>query len=80
MLMTERTVHGAAAGLTTSFRVGRYRCEMSIRDGRLVAEWTPDIPTHGSFGPKEMAEYRRGRDAFMAELAQLIGGGVLVIE
>jgi hypothetical protein len=66
--------------LSTTFRVGkRYRCEMRFDRARgLLAEWTPDTPRR--LTTDETTDYRRGRDAFLAEVAKLIGGNVLVLE
>jgi hypothetical protein len=64
--------------IETTFRVGeRYRCEMRFISRGLVAEWTPAPPK--KLTPEERADYLRGRDAFLAEVAQLIGGDVVVI-
>jgi hypothetical protein len=43
----------------------------------LVAEWTPAPPK--KLTPEEHADYRRGRDTFLAEVAKLIGGDILVV-
>jgi hypothetical protein len=68
----------AALMISTSFRVGkRYRCEMRFTNRGLVAEWTPAPPK--KLTPEELAEYRRGRDTFLAEVAKLIGGDILVV-
>jgi hypothetical protein len=66
--------------LSTTFRVGKaYRCEMRFDAERgLVAEWTPDTPRR--LTPQELADYRRGRNAFLAEVAKIIGGNVLLVE
>ena len=58
--------------LRTRFRVGcRFTCIMSIGcdGGALKCEWQPKIPTRLS--KQEMADYRRGRNALVAELARL---------
>lgn len=73
--------------LSTTFRVGRFTCAMSLDlDGlpargqaaALVMNWTPCVP--GKLSKDEIAQYRRGRDAFMGEVAKAIGGSVLVAE
>jgi hypothetical protein len=65
--------------LSTTFRVGkRYRCHMRFIDAGLAAEWEPEPPT--KLTPAEMADYRRGRNAFIAEIAKLIGSDVLLVE
>ena len=71
------------ADISTTFRVGqRYRCSMrySPTEARgLMAEWEPSPPTR-RLTKAELADYRRGRDAFAAEIAHLIGGDVLIVE
>jgi len=46
--------------LKSKFAVGRYTCEMSYKpdEGRLDAEWLPDVPSAKSFSKKLMAQYR----------------------
>jgi hypothetical protein len=67
--------------MTCKFPVGRYVCEMTWSPfGYVKCEWSPDVPKPGSFGKKEMREYRAGRDAFVQEIASSIGGNVLVVE
>jgi hypothetical protein len=44
----------------------------------INATWEPDLPT--CLSPSEMNDYRRGRDALLAEAAQYIGGRVAVFE
>jgi hypothetical protein len=63
-----------------TFRVGRFFCEMTFADGHLSAQWSPDVPMRGSLSRGEIAQYRAGRDALMAEVAKVIGGNVLVLE
>ena len=67
--------------MTTKFPVGRYICEMSWSPtGGLRCEWSPDIPAAKSFDRHLMSQYRAGRDAFLQEIAEAIGGNVLVVE
>jgi hypothetical protein len=72
--------------LTITLRVGyRYRVTLSV-DPDLVgtgavaikAEWSPKLPRHLS--PTEIASYRRGRDALMAELANVLNQRILIAE
>jgi hypothetical protein len=64
----------------TVFRVGNYICEMSYRPGKgIAAQWTPDVP-RGPLSAEAMSQYRRGRDALLAEVGAAIGGAVLVVE
>jgi hypothetical protein len=45
---------------------------------QLSAEWRPGLPKRLSH--KEWKAYRAGRDALMAEVAKMLGGGVLLLE
>jgi hypothetical protein len=67
-----------AAKITNTFRVGRYTCELTFADGQLSAEWRPGLPKRLS--NKEWKAYRAGREALMAEVANITGGGVLLVE
>ena len=72
--------------LSTTFRVGRrYWCSIvlplaMLKSGSLKIEtsWEPDTPRR--LTKAEMRDYRRGRDALLAEVAQHIGGGIAVVE
>jgi hypothetical protein len=72
--------------LSTTFRVGRrYRCTITLPLALLKAgvaqmgcSWDPCFPKH--LRKAEMRDYRRGRDALLAEAAKHIGGSVAVIE
>jgi hypothetical protein len=68
--------------LKTKFAVGKYTCEMSYKpdEGRVDAEWLPDVPSAGSFSKKLMAQYRAGRDAFIRRIAAEIGLNVRLVE
>ena len=70
------------AELSTTFRVGkRYRCSISLPlrgTVRLEARWEPRRPTR--LTEDELLDYRRGRDALLAEAARLLGGPVIVAE
>jgi hypothetical protein len=51
---------------------------MTAGPGGFVCQWSPDVPqrlTHS-----EQRRYRRARNDLLAEVAQRMGGGVLVIE
>jgi len=73
-----------SAAITTTFMVGRYACTLSApvpEPGAVLClscEWSPGVPSR--LTGSELREYRRGRDAFVAELAEQIGGAALVIE
>jgi hypothetical protein len=70
----------------TTFRVGRrFKVAMTIpavRPGEalvLNVEWMPAVPKR-RLNKRELADYRRGRDAALAEVGRLIGGNVLCVE
>lgn len=72
--------------VTSTFRVGkRYTCTVTApvpvpgRVTMLTVEWEPDLPKR-RLNKAEARDYRRGRDAVVAELARLAGGGALVLE
>jgi hypothetical protein len=74
-----------ARELSTAFRVGRYTCSISLpmralADGAVHIEtsWLPETPTR--LTKAELREYRRGRDALLAEAGRLLGGNVIVAE
>jgi hypothetical protein len=52
---------------------------MTYSAAGLAAEWEPDVPTQ-RLTKSELRDYRRGRDAFVAEIARHIGGNVLLVE
>lgn len=63
------------------FRVGRFTCEMTYEHGKgLRAEWTPIVPRQGDLTAAELDQYRAGRHVLMTEVAEKIGGNVLVVE
>ena len=75
---------GEAPALVRSFRVGPYRCTITLPQFErgavkcFVVEWSPSVPRRLS--AKQMRQYQQGRDSAMAELAAMIGGNVLVVE
>ena len=69
--------------LVRTFRVGRRKVTLTVpqvRSGQVLhaaTEWHPDVPRRLS--RREMAQYRRGRDAAFAELCAELGiNGALV--
>jgi hypothetical protein len=75
--------------LSTSFRVGhRFRCFLTLPVAAmrgsepvalaLEAKWWPKIPRR--LTAKELADYRRGRDLFIAEVARVVAGTIMVME
>ena len=85
--MPDATLRQAPEPLvTTTFRVGRrFKVAMTIPcfgPGETLAmnvEWSPDVPKR-RLNKREIQDYRRGRDAALAEVARLIGGNVLCVE
>lgn len=72
--------------VTTTFRVGRrFKVAMAIPSfgpGETLTmnvEWSPEVPKR-RLNKREIQDYRRGRDAALAEVARLIGGNVLCVE
>ncbi len=67
-----------------SWRVGRWTCTLTVPQATrgvvrsAVTEWAPSFPTELS--PEERAQYRAGRNAALAELAQHLGGKVAVLD
>jgi hypothetical protein len=58
-----------------------YKCEMTYSKIRgLRGEWSPDLPTQRSLSEQEIKQYRAGRDALLAEVAEDLGGNVAVVE
>ena len=69
--------------LTAIFRVGhRFRCFMSFdlaaSVSALQCRWYPKVPKR--LTDREHADYRRGRNGLMAEVAKVLGGRVAVAE
>ena len=75
---------GQSPSLVRSFTVGRYTVTLrvppiergSVRS--MVCEWEPETPTR--LTKRELREYRAGRDAALAELAEAMSTRALVIE
>ena len=73
-----------AAALVRSFRVGRRVVTITMpptKRGEVrstVIEWEPDVPPRLS--KRELRQYRAGRNAALRELAEVIGGSILVID
>lgn len=66
---------------TNTFRVGKRKCTMSFsQESGLHAVWQPNLPGRGELSKKEMAEYRAGRDALIAEVGKALGGSILIVE
>ena len=72
-----------AALLVRTFRVEPYSVTVTVprpiagRATTLVCEWFPQ-PSQ-PLSREQLAAYRRGRDAVIAELAQHVGGGVALV-
>jgi hypothetical protein len=52
--------------------------EITAGPGGMTAEWSPDMPR--ALTPGELHRYRRGRDQLLVEVAERMGGGVMLIE
>ncbi len=64
--------------VSSSFRVGRYWCDMAIdADGQMSAEWRPHFP---DVAGDLIREYRAGRDDLVQEWARLTGIPVAIVE
>ena len=72
-----------AAAFTATWRVGSRTVTLTSprpKPGRAlsaVIEWDPAMPR--KLSPAEMAEYRAGRDAALADMAQALGVTVAVL-
>jgi hypothetical protein len=53
---------------------------MTAGPGGFTCEWAPAPPAFKQLNQREWERYRAGRDALLAELAERIGGNVLVLE
>lgn len=53
---------------------------MTCGPGGFVCEWAPAPPAFKQLNQRERERYRAGRDALLAELAERVGGNVLVLE
>lgn len=73
-----------AALLVRSWKVGSRTVTMTVpkprgkRPAFPVMDWSPQVPRN--LTADEWAQYRAGRDAALAELAQSLGGTVAVVE
>lgn len=50
--------------IRNTFRVGRFRCTLTLADGALNAEWHPYVPDRMS--KAEWQAYRAGRQELLA--------------
>jgi len=64
--------------IASTFRVGRYRCSVSVPINlppgaaiHLNVEWHPHLPSRLS--KKELKEYRRGRRTLLLEVSKYVG-------
>ena len=72
--------------ISRTFRVGRlWRCTWTIQKpvagtvASSVVEWEPDIPGR-PLNEAELRDYRAGRNAVMADLAEQTGMKTMVVE
>lgn len=73
----------AEAAFTRTWSVGARRATLSaprrLTDpAQLLIEWEPSRPDRLS--ADELSEYRRGRDAALAELAHELGASIAVVD
>lgn len=75
---------GEAAAFVRSWRVGPYTAKLTVpqivagKPAAACVEWSPSEPTR--LDAQQWREYRAGRNAVLAELAQQLGGSVAVID
>jgi hypothetical protein len=73
-----------SAALVRQFKVGPYSITLSVPKvapggaASACVEWEPHMPKRLSV--MELAQYRAGRDAAIAEIANELGGTVAVME
>lgn len=73
-----------APALVRSFRVGRRTVTLTLCKPvagmvlHSIAEWSPDRPR--GLSPRELRQYREGRNAVLGEFAQLVGMRTLLVE
>jgi hypothetical protein len=58
----------------------RLTVTMTCGPGGFVCEWSPATPSFKQLKKWERKRYRAGRNALLAEVAERIGGNVLVLE
>ena len=70
------------------FLVGRYTATITIdldaaRPGarsQTNVQWAPDMPAPGTLSAAELKQYIAGRNAVQQEVANIIGGNILVAD
>lgn len=62
-------------GFTATLTVPRVNGDATAS---AVIEWTPSVPSR--LTEQEVAQYRAGRNRALAEVAQLMGGNVALLE
>lgn len=73
-----------AALFTRTWKGGRRTCTLTVppaQPGQVrscVIEWDPSVPTR--LTASEQRQYKAGRNAALAELAQHLGGKVALLE
>ncbi len=77
-------MNAEAALLVRTFKVGHRTVTITCPNPKsgthrsATVEWDPDVPQ--DLNRHEMRQYRKGRDSFMAEVANLIEGDVTIVE
>jgi hypothetical protein len=79
--MTDNTTPRAEWAISKVARLSkRFTVDLTIGPGGFVCEWAPREPRRGELTGKEIRRYRRARDACVTEVAERIGGNVLLVE
>ena len=73
-------------GMTAEWAIRRFvevgpgiAVEITAGPGGMCCEWVPDVPRR-PLNKQEIRNYRTGRDRLLGEVAERMGGGVLVVE
>ena len=65
--------------ITKTFRLSRrLTVEMTVGPAGFTCEWSPDLPSYLS--RKEQRRYLAARNEMLAKLADMLGGGIAVVD
>lgn len=64
--------------LTRTVPINKLTVTMTCGPGGFTCGWSPDRPR--GLSQMEIRRYRAGRDALLGEVAERMGGNVLVVE
>ncbi len=56
--------------ITSTFKVGKYKCNMSVSKIGITVEWLPDMP--GKLCNSHMRQYEEGKDKLMQHAADIL--------